>query len=246
MSTRGRSRPTALLMFMAVVVVQALLPGTTSLPGAAALVGDVLGPVDAVMGAADRGMVAVEDEGAVTDRVAAAAQRRPSSTGLVVSQVLGVREPAGRGSSEVAPDRTRTAPWDWPLVGVPPVARAFDLPEQRWLPGHRGLDLVGVAGEQVLAVDAGVITFSGTIAGVGMVSVTHESGLRSTYQPVEEREPRDDRVGRGQRLGVLGATGSHCVSEDCLHLGAVRGRDAYVDPLLLLLGAELALLPVAP
>ncbi|QFG68961.1 M23 family metallopeptidase [Ornithinimicrobium pratense] len=182
----------------------------------------------------------------VDDRDAVFAPRAPEVTGLVVSQVLGVRDAPGRGTPGAAGDRARTAQWGWPLVGAPPVARAFDLPAQRWLPGHRGVDLVGVAGEQVFAVDAGVVTFSGTIAGVGMVSVTHEDGLRSTYQPVEDRQDRGERVGRGQRLGVLGTTGSHCALHDCLHLGAVRGRDAYVDPLPLLLGAELALLPVAP
>lgn len=231
MTRGGGSRPSAVLVLM-LVAVQTLLPGRLTLPAVDALVGDVVRPVEAV--------------GAVEDTVGAAGQGPPEATGLVISQVLGVREPLARSAWAAAQDRHRTAPWDWPLVGVPPVARSFDLPEQRWLPGHRGIDLVGVAGEQVLAVDAGVITFSGTIAGVGMVSVTHESGLRSTYQPVEDRQPGGQRVGRGQRLGVLGATGSHCAPGDCLHLGAVRGRDAYVDPLLLLLGAELALLPVSP
>lgn len=170
---------------------------------------------------------------------------RPSArtTGLVVSQVLGVRQPADTPAGQW-PDRDVTALWDWPLVGTPPVARGFDPPAQRWLPGHRGVDLAGVAGEQVLAVDAGVVTFSGEIAGVGMVSLTHGNGLRSTYQPVEDRVARGDRLGRGQVVGVLGAVGGHCVVADCLHLGAVRGRDDYVDPLSLLLGAELTLLPV--
>lgn len=169
----------------------------------------------------------------------------PELAGLVVSQVLGLRLPPTALADQDG-DRSRTALWDWPLVGTPPVTRAFDPPAQRWLPGHRGIDLAGVAGEQVLAVDAGVVTFSGEIAGVGMVSVTHESGLRSTYQPVEDRVTRGDRVRRGQSIGILGGTASHCILSDCLHLGAVRGRDDYVDPLPLLLGAQLSLLPVGP
>lgn len=174
------------------------------------------------------------------------AQRTPERTGLVVSQVLGIRAIPVRATPAGGGDRARTAQWDWPLVGAPPVARTFDLPAQRWLPGHRGVDLVGVAGERVLAVDTGVVTFSGEVAGVGVVSVTHESGLRSTYQPVEGRVPRGERVRRGQALGTLDTTASHCVPGACLHLGAVRGRDDYVDPLPLLLGAELSLLPVEP
>jgi murein DD-endopeptidase MepM/ murein hydrolase activator NlpD len=124
--------------------------------------------------------------------------------------------------------------------------RGFDPPARRWLPGHRGIDLAGLEGEAVLAVDAGVVSFSGQVAGVGVVSVTHRSGLRSTYQPVSDPAARGERVRRGDRIGRLDASGSHCAPSVCLHLGAVRDRDSYVDPTPLLLGVELALLPVGP
>lgn len=160
----------------------------------------------------------------------------PVEGGVVASSLLGGRDLA---------DRSSTTLWGWPLAGRPEIVRPFDPPPKRWLPGHRGIDLAGVAGERVLAVEDGVVTFSGQIAGVGMVSVTHSDGLRSTYQPVTDRVTRGDRVGRGDRLGVLDV-GGHCLLTDCLHLGAVRGRDAYVDPTPLLVGVDLALLPVAP
>lgn len=147
----------------------------------------------------------------------------------------------GRAAST---DRSETAIWGWPLAPVPEIVKRFDPPAQRWLPGHRGIDLAGVAGEPVLAVEAGVVTYSGQVAGVGIISVTHASGLRSTYQPVAERLDRGSRVGRGERIGVLDSAGSHCAPRDCLHLGAVRDRDSYVDPTPLLLGVELTLLPV--
>ena len=97
--------------------------------------------------------------------------------------------------------------------------------------------------EAVLAVDTGVVAWSGTIAGVGIVSVDHAGGLRSTYQPVTDRVVRGERVARGQRLGRLDV-GGHCLLADCLHLGARRGDDHYVDPTPLLQPAELSLLPV--
>src|SRR5699024_9466010 len=110
-----------------------------------------------------------------------------------------------------------------------------------------GIDLAGVEGEAVLAVEDGVVTYSGDIAGTGVVSITHASGLRSTYQPVVERVVvRGDRVGRGDRIGQLSAAGGHCTLHVCLHRGAVRDRDSYVDPTPLLLGVDLALLPVEP
>lgn len=134
--------------------------------------------------------------------------------------------------------------WDWPLAGERTVVRPFDPPDQPWLPGHRGVDLAGAAGAPVLAVTDGTVTFSGTIAGVGIVSVTHADGVRSTYQPVDEAVPAGSRVARGDALGVLGEAGNHCPPQNCLHLGALRGED-YLDPLLFLEPWEVSLLPSA-
>ncbi|GAA1168874.1 hypothetical protein GCM10009584_07260 [Ornithinimicrobium humiphilum] len=176
----------------------------------------------------------VAEDGGGTSEVA----RQAGAT----SAVLGLRVESPRHA--FSSDSRRTTVWDWPLFGRPPVARTFDPPEHRWGAGHRGIDLAGVAGEPVRAVDAGVVAFSGTVAGVGVVSVDHASGLRSTYQPVTDGAPAGSRVGRGERLGHLG-TGGHCLLADCLHLGARTGRDSYVDPLLLLEPVELSLLPIA-
>lgn len=171
---------------------------------------------------------------------------RAPEEGSAVSAVLGVREvDLGAGRRGAAGERAATSLWAWPLLGEPSVVRGFDPPAQRWLAGHRGIDLAGVAGEPVLAVDAGVVAFSGVVAGVGVVSVDHASGLRSTYQPVADRLGRGERVARGDRLGRLDA-GGHCLFADCLHLGARRGRDHYVDPTPLLQPAVLSLLPLAP
>ena len=52
----------------------------------------------------------------------------------------------------------------------------------------------------------------------------------------------DARRPRGQQLGRLDP-GGHCLLLTCLHLGAVRGRDDYLDPALLLGHVRLTLLP---
>lgn len=132
--------------------------------------------------------------------------------------------------------------WEWPLAGRPSVLRPFDAAAQRWLPGHRGVDLGGVPGEPVRAVADGVVAYSGVIAGVGVLSVQHPDGLRSTYQPLRDRIARGTQVSSGQVLGMLDSQG-HCLPRTCLHLGAKR-EEAYLDPLLLLLGWEVSLLPL--
>ncbi len=117
--------------------------------------------------------------------------------------------------------------WQWPLGGRV-VGTDFDPPEGPYAAGHRGIDLPGSAGEPVRAVAAGRVTFSGTVAGVGVVTVEHGSE-RSTYQPVDRRTVRrGDAVDAGQVLGRLGRAGSHCATA-CLHLGRVVG-ERYLDP----------------
>lgn len=134
--------------------------------------------------------------------------------------------------------------WSWPVRGSEVVIRPFDAPAQRWLPGHRGVDLGAGDLQSVRAVADGSVRFSGRVAGVGVVSVVHGDGLISTYQPVQASVRPGERVSRGQVLGVLRAAGSHCMPSGCLHLGA-RQDDAYIDPMLLLRPWEVSLLPQA-
>lgn len=152
--------------------------------------------------------------------------------------------PTAPGDAVPTRTRDRRPPWEWPTGTFRAVARPFDPPARRWLPGHRGVDLVGALGEPVRAVDDGVVSFSGEIAGVGVVSLTHADGLRSTYQPVSPVVDDGGLVARGQEIGVLDA-GGHCLLLHCLHLGAVRGRDQYLDPALLLGQVRLTLLPTS-
>jgi murein DD-endopeptidase MepM/ murein hydrolase activator NlpD len=133
--------------------------------------------------------------------------------------------------------------WSWPLVPRPPVARAFEPPASAYGAGHRGLDLEGTIGQPVRAVDQGRVTHAGFIAGRGTVTVLHASGLSSTYEPVAAAVRAGDVVVRGQRLGDLAVAGSHCAPAACLHLGARRDR-RYLDPLVLLVGGRVRLLPL--
>ena len=137
------------------------------------------------------------------------------------------------------------ARWRWPVGPGHDVARPFERPPTPYAAGHRGIDVLSTAGAPVTAVEAGVVTHAGRIAGRGTVTVTHADGLASTYEPVAAAARRGDQVRGGGRLGTLEATGGHCGAAPCLHLGARRGQD-YVDPLPLLTGGPIVLLPVSP
>ena len=154
---------------------------------------------------------------------------------------------AGRvDTAEAAP---ATDPdWVWPLPPPHEVVRGFDPPAERWLAGHRGVDLRGHQGERVLAAGAGVVAFAGRVAGVPVVSIRHPDGLLTTYQPVVAAVTAGDEVRAGDRIGRLSVTASHCAPAACLHWGLRRdgpGRDDdYLDPLLLVTPTLLRLLPV--
>jgi murein DD-endopeptidase MepM/ murein hydrolase activator NlpD len=137
--------------------------------------------------------------------------------------------------------RTSVAGWRAPVPGA--VAAPADLPAQRWLPGHRGVDLASTAGEPVVSPAAGTVTFAGPVAGRPLVVVTHGE-LRSTLEPVDATVVVGTVVAAGQVVGTTGAVGSHCGPAVCLHWGVRRG-ETYLDPLTLLgRSAPIVLLPL--
>ena len=131
----------------------------------------------------------------------------------------------------------------WPLAGVPAVTRPFQPPPRPWLPGHRGVDLAGSPGVLVLAAGTGVVAFAGSVAGVGVVSIDHPGGLRTTYEPVTPLVAAGAPVVAGQPIGVLLPGHEGCPVTACLHWGLRRGAD-YLDPLTLLGLARMRLYPV--
>lgn len=133
--------------------------------------------------------------------------------------------------------------YGWPLDPQPAVVHPFDAPPEPWAAGHRGVDLEGSEGQPVLAAGAGVVSFSGVIAGRGVVAIQHADGRRTTYEPVDDRDPKGTVEARGDRIGSL-AAGGHCGSTPCLHWGLLVGEDAYRDPLTLVQDRRVRLLPL--
>lgn len=132
----------------------------------------------------------------------------------------------------------------WPLHPRPEIVRGFDLPAKPWLPGHRGLDLAGSAGQQVFAPATGTITYSGPLAGRGVIVITHGQ-LRTTYEPVIPTLPKGTSVTPGTPIAHLSAAGTHCPPHPCLHWGLLKA-DTYLNPLTLLPTSPVRLLPHTP
>lgn len=121
------------------------------------------------------------------------------------------------------------------------VLRDFAPPEKRWQAGHRGVDLSARPGQEVRASSAGVVHFSGSIAGMTSVSIMHADGIRTTYQPITTELRKGDHVAAGDVIGHLSPNPKH--PEPGLHWGALRGQD-YLNPLDLLQRRPIVLKPV--
>ncbi len=133
--------------------------------------------------------------------------------------------------------------WSWPLEPRPALLAPFDAPAGPFAPGHRGADLAAVVDQPVLAAGPGVVAFAGQVAGRGVVSVQHPDGHRTTYEPVAPSAPAGRGVDVGEVLGSVTAGPGHCLPRTCLHWGLLLdGR--YLDPLSLVSGDEVRLLPV--
>ena len=134
----------------------------------------------------------------------------------------------------------------WPTGGPVAVLERFSPPAQRWLAGHRGVDLALAAGSPVMASYEGVVAFSGVVATKPVVSIEHSypPGLRTTYEPVVGIVKAGQSVRAGQVIGVLQA-GHRSDGRDALHWGARFGRERYIDPLSLLRRPRIVLKPLA-
>jgi len=94
---------------------------------------------------------------------------------------------------------------------------------------HRGVDFAGKRGSDVIAVAAGVVTYSGPRSGYGnMVEVNHGNGYVTRYAHNDENlVAPGESVQPGQKIALMGSTGR--ATGPNLHF-EVRYRGRAVDP----------------
>lgn len=119
-----------------------------------------------------------------------------------------------------------------PTGAKPLVLRGFKPGTNNWNPGHRGVDLVVFAGQEIRAATSGTVIYAGRLNDRSLISIEHGDGLRTTYEPVSALVKRGDAVTEGQVIGTVES--GHCGDGTCLHWGAKYGSDGYIDPMSLL------------
>jgi murein DD-endopeptidase MepM/ murein hydrolase activator NlpD len=131
------------------------------------------------------------------------------------------------GAAAPAPDVPRDdCAWRVPVDA--PIVDEFRPPAHPYGGGgNLGIEFGTGGGEIVVAVDDGRVSFLGPVGGVRWLVITHDSGLRSTYGPLEHTTAvRGQLVVEGDVVAVARAG---------LHLTARRGG-RYLDPSPLLDG----------
>jgi murein DD-endopeptidase MepM/ murein hydrolase activator NlpD len=123
------------------------------------------------------------------------------------------------GAAGVPPKPPPAGGYRPPTTAV--VLDPFRMPLGPYGPGNRGIEYGTASGQPIRAIGAGVVAFSGPVAGREVVSIDHPDGLRSTYTGVGERLVQArDQVDRG--TVVARASGP-------FHLG-VRQGSQYLNP----------------
>lgn len=170
--------------------------------------------------------------------------RVPALVTVVLSLLLGL---AAAGSAAALDESAADPVGVWPLRPVPEVVADFDPPDSPYGAGHRGVDLAGSVGQVVRTALPGTVTYTGSIAGRGVVVVDH-GPTRTTYEPVTATVKLGTSVARGAPIGTLQLAGSHCFPRACLHWGWISGGgiegDTYLDPLRLVGLGPVRLLPL--
>jgi murein DD-endopeptidase MepM/ murein hydrolase activator NlpD len=143
---------------------------------------------------------------------------------LIPSQpgMHGSRVPALAVPNRLLPDRRL----QWPTDGV--LSSGFGMRGGRF---HAGIDISGERGTPIVAVDEGVVMFSGRGPdGYGnVVMLDHGSGLITFYAHNERNVVRQgERVRRGQTVALMGDSGR--ASGTHVHL-EVHQHGRLVDPL---------------
>jgi murein DD-endopeptidase MepM/ murein hydrolase activator NlpD len=95
---------------------------------------------------------------------------------------------------------------------------------------HKGVDIAGLAGSEVLSVATGVVTRAGPASGYGnLVEINHGSGYTTRYGHNQEvLVSVGDTVTRGQPIALMGSTGRSTGPH--VHFEVLR-NGLQVDPL---------------
>lgn len=123
-------------------------------------------------------------------------------------------------------------------VDSPLLVNEFRQPSSDWSAGHRGVDYLVQDRQPVFVAHSGEVSFSGRVVNRSVISIRHENGFTTSYEPVCSSLVSGDLVETGQLVGETCSDPmylSHCGSRLCLHF-SMRSPNGYLSPLVTLGG----------
>ena len=129
--------------------------------------------------------------------------------------------------------------WNPPLQTPVHLVNQYRQPNSDYSAGHRGVDYLASLGQAVLAPADGQVWFVRKVFQRNLITLIHEGGYLSEYEPVCSTLEKGQSVSSGQEIGSLCQGDQsylqHCASATCLHF-SLRKDGAYLSPMVLLGG----------
>jgi murein DD-endopeptidase MepM/ murein hydrolase activator NlpD len=155
------------------------------------------------------------------------------STVLAMGLLVCVQASAVSGSSLPA------SSWNPPLEAPIRLVNQYRQPNSDYSAGHRGVDYLVAQNQSVLAPADGQVWFAGKVAQRPLLSLLHDGGYLTEFEPVCTDLKKGEQVFAGQEIArVCNAEANylpHCQNAVCMHF-SMRLSGAYLSPLLFIGG----------
>jgi murein DD-endopeptidase MepM/ murein hydrolase activator NlpD len=142
-------------------------------------------------------------------------------------------------ASAVADPELPVGSWNPPLETPIRLINQYRQPNSDYSAGHRGVDYLVTPGQPVLAPADGRVWFVGKVAQRSVLSIEHEGGFLTEFEPVCTDLVKGEPVFAGQEIAKVCETSSdyrqHCSSALCLHF-SLRSAGKYLSPLVFIGG----------
>lgn len=129
--------------------------------------------------------------------------------------------------------------WNPPLDAPVRLVNQYRQPNSDYSAGHRGVDYLAAPNQVVLAPADGQVWFAGKVAQRPLLSLLHEGGYLTEFEPVCTDLKKGEQVFAGQEIArVCKAEANylqHCPSAICMHF-SLRVDGAYLSPLVFIGG----------
>ena len=135
----------------------------------------------------------------------------------------------------VPPSNSASAAENWRIpLDSPTLVNEFRQPSADWSAGHRGVDYFARNQQPIYAAHSGVVSFVGKVINRSVISIRHENGYLTSYEPVCSQLKPGDYLETGQSIGEVCLDPdypSHCGFRLCLHF-SLRSSNGYLSPLV--------------